>query len=103
MSQNQDWYQQVKRAVNLYDSRCKKKKLAPQERREVDAVREALDWIENQPDGDARALIIKMYCIKQTHNMDAASYAAGYSRQHGYNIQRNFMLRVAAILGYVVE
>ena len=97
----EDWYPQVRQAVKLYDSRLKRKQLKKQEKREVEAVGRALEWLRNQPDGDARCLIIELYYIRKSHNMDGAAMQAGYSRQHGYNISKIFMQKVAEYLGYL--
>lgn len=98
MSAKHRYYGKAKNIASSY--RFMRGRLTQREREEKAAVEKALHWIEQEPDGAAKAKLVEaMYCKGWT--MAKAAMYAGYSYPDGASrVHRQFIYKVAEYLGY---
>jgi hypothetical protein len=97
--QKDDCWAQVRTAVRAYPARKKQKQLPPQKQREVEAVEQAIQWAAERY-GKPVADFIQLYHIRQSHTLEEAAAAVGYSRSRMADYNLLFMRHLAALLGY---
>ena len=95
-----DSWSQCRKAARLYMARRKQKDLSPQKQREVEAVTRALIWIREQRGERVQRFII-LYHISQSHNLQGAADAVGYSKSRCKDFNREFIYQIARELGYM--
>ena len=70
-------------------------------RREMDAVRAAIRYIEGLPSGKERMEIVKLYYWKRSHTLFGAANAIHISEKTALRWNRDFIMRVAENFGLI--
>ena len=67
------------------------RQLSPARQADYDAVTKAIEYTKRLKTGTERLKLIDMVFWKQSHTLDGASYAIGYSYDQGKTFQRDFL------------
>lgn len=79
------------------------KRLSDSETRDYEAVRAAIRETAKMSNGEARLAIIDLVYWKQTHNIQGAGMATGYSKKQAERFCADFILLVAFYQGRITR
>lgn len=93
------WWYETRAAADEYRCLHRKNALTPVEREKIEAFDQALAWLENTPNGEARGKVIRAIYIQGMTNA-GASMRYYYSIDGVRKIRRKFINKLAECLGY---
>lgn len=79
------------------------RQLPPQEQREYDAVRKAIEYTRTLPDADIRIRIISMTLWKNTHSIPGAAMVTNISERTAQRYRWQFTLLVGHKYGFLTK
>lgn len=75
------------------------RQLPPSKQAEYDAVTKAIEKTKEKNNGEIRLLLIDMVFWKQSHTLDGAAYALGYSYENARRFHGDFLRLVGLYRG----
>ena len=100
MSAKYGYYNKAKLVARSYRKMHRGNALTRREQEEKEAVERAVEWMEKEQDGEAKAKLIKAMYYKG-RSMTQAAMSSGYSYDGAGPVHRRFIYKLAEYLGYV--
>ena len=75
------------------------RELPATKQREYEAVRRAIETLQNAPGGMDKLKVIELMYWKRSHTLDGAAMSVGYSYAEGRKLHRHFIYAVAQNYG----
>lgn len=93
------WWGYIKHMIRKYKQRQHDTDLYGTELREVEAVRRAIERVQDMPDGNVRLSLVDLVFWRRTHTIQGAAMALHISERTANRMHSHFIRTVAAEFG----